>query len=118
MADTNDILGDEELDRMLGQLSSEVPAPSDALMSRILADAEELRPVPGSMVAREPEGFLGSFLALLGGWKGASGLMTAGIVGLWVGISPPTMLETTTSELWEILNPDLTGGWSDYRDFL
>ena len=57
-------------------------------------------------------------MGLIGGWKGAGGLLTAGIVGLWIGISPPTSLEYTTGDLWDVISPDVTDGWSDVGDLL
>ena len=103
---------------MLKMLGDEAPAPSDDLMSRILADAEDLRIVPGAAINQAPEGFIESILSLLGGWKGAGGLVTAGFIGVWIGVSPPTTLEATTSDLWQIVSPDLTADWSQYDDFL
>ncbi len=118
MAEKNDFISDDDLDRMLTRLGAEVPAPSDDLMARIMADAEALRPIPGALIAGEPEGFFESFLSLLGGWKGAGGLVSAGIIGLWIGVSPPSTLESTTTDLWDMISPDVTGGWSDFDDFL
>ena len=41
-------------------------------------------------------GFLRSFLDAIGGWPAASGIVTAGMVGVTVGVSPPTMLSDIT----------------------
>ena len=118
MTKKNDFLSDQELDAMLGELSQETPMPSDDLMARVLADAEDLRIVPGSVNPQANDGFIETILSFLGGWKGAGGLVTAGVIGIWIGVSPPTSLETTTTAIWDVVSPDLTIGWSDYDDFL
>ncbi len=118
MTDKNDFLSDRDLEAMLGKLEHNVPAPSDDLMARILADAEDLRVVPGAQVAPAPEGIIDTILSILGGWKGAGGLVTAGVIGIWIGVSPPSSIETTTADLWDLVSPDLTGGWSEFDDIL
>ena len=119
MAEKNEFLSDEELQGLFDQIAPEVPAASDELMARILTDAENFRPVPGASVTEVESGsFWNALFGALGGWKGAGGLVTAGLIGLWVGVSPPTALETTTSDILNALNPDLTGGWADYSDIL
>lgn len=117
MADQNDFMDDQELDQILAQMAKESPAPSDDLMARVLADAEELRPVPGARIESR-DSFLGSILSVLGGWAGAGGLVTAGVVGLWIGISPPTALDTATTTLWDSFSSDVTVGWADTGDLL
>ena len=118
MTDKDDFLGDQELERILAQLGQDAPEPTDDLMARILADAEESRVVPGARIDSVQDGLIDTIMSLLGGWKGAGGLVTAGLFGIWIGVSPPTLLETTTTDLWDIFSPDLTAGWSDYDDFL
>jgi hypothetical protein len=66
------------------------PEPSDALMARVLADAEALQPRP----ADPPRGggAWAEVWRLLGGWPAAAGLAAAGVAGLWIGAAPPEVL--------------------------
>ena len=110
---------DAEFDALMKDLAADAPAPSDDLMARILQDAEDLRPVPGALVeAQKAQSPWGALLGLIGGWAGAGGLVTAGIVGLWVGVSPPSLLEAPAASLWDVVSPDLTGDWSNFDDLL
>lgn len=75
------------------------PAPSEALMARVLADAEETLPRPAADTAADRtapsarpgprvtglRGLLGTF----GGWGGLGGLATAALAGLWFGYAGP-----------------------------
>lgn len=89
--------GDDNDDMMLDDLfqaaRSEMPAPSDDLMARIMGDADQ---VAEGWAQAEPApaagGWLRSLLDAVGGWPAASGIVTAGMVGLVVGISPPQTL--------------------------
>jgi hypothetical protein len=86
------------------------PAPSDALIARILADAEAAMPRgaegpvrPGPAPRR---GGLLSWLGAFGGWGGVGGLATATLAGLWfgyAGLSDPSSLAASVSAA-------LTGG--------
>lgn len=61
-----------------------VPAPSGALMARVLADAEAAMPRAAAAAGHRPRrlpGWLGAF----GGWGGLGGLATAAAAGLWFG---------------------------------
>ena len=86
---------DEMLDALLAEMRNQaVPAPSQSLMDRILADAEAEMPRPRAGTAiREPVpqggsgGWLGGLLSGLGGWGGLGGLATATVAGVWIGFS-------------------------------
>ena len=56
----------------------------DRVRARILTDAETVMP---ARVRRAPWAQLRE---LLGGWYGLGGVATAGLVGLWIGVAPPT----------------------------
>jgi len=115
MTDRPTQMSDADLDRLLAEMGRDVPEPSEALMARVLADAMEARPAPGGV---RKQGFLEGLLSAIGGWGGAGGLVTAGVVGLWVGIAPPSALETQAQAVWDIVSPDVTGGWADLGDTL
>ncbi|MCB2115096.1 MAG: dihydroorotate dehydrogenase [Rhodobacteraceae bacterium] len=77
---------ERELEGLFRAARALSPAPSGALMARVLADAEAARPRP----APDPTPVSGvaapSWIAqLLGGWRGLGGLATAGAAGLWIG---------------------------------
>lgn len=62
---------------------------SDALMARVLADAEGFRPV---MAPPRQPGIWERLADLVGGWQGMGGLVAATCVGVWIGLSPPDAL--------------------------
>ncbi len=72
---------------------AKAPIPSEALIARILADAEAERPLATEVQATKGWRFLGGFLADLGGWRAAAGMGFAGLIGLWVGYSTPAVLD-------------------------
>ncbi|MDG2257474.1 MAG: hypothetical protein P8L68_03160 [Paracoccaceae bacterium] len=76
----------------------DAPEFSAALMSRIIDDIDS---VADQREAPEPvakgKGLLGRILDGIGGWPAVSGMATAGIVGIVVGISPPEAISEFTS---------------------
>lgn len=91
MTDRKDETG---LDALFAAARDEAPMPSGDFMTRLQAQALAEMPQAGARVA-EP-GFFAQLREALGGWKGASGLAAASLVGLWLGISPPAAV----SEYW------------------
>jgi hypothetical protein len=73
------------------------PAPSDALLARVLADAMAAQ-VPVTVRVQRP-GWLAQLRDALGGWPAVGGLATAGVVGLAVGIAAPAGLGDLTAAL-------------------
>ena len=59
----------------------------EALMARVLADAQALQPV----APEAGQGWSG-WLALVGGLPALGGLVTATCVGFWIGVAPPEAL--------------------------
>ena len=108
---------DALLDQLLEEASSGTPEPSSEFMARVLDDALAGRPAPGGS-ANARRSWIGNILSGIGGIPGAGGLVTAGIVGLWIGVSPPEMLETNASGLWDWFGTDMTASWSSYGDIL
>ncbi|WP_457648212.1 hypothetical protein [Profundibacter sp.] len=72
--------------------------PSGDLIARVLADAgaQQMANVPAP--AAQP-GLFASLWAAIGGWPTAAGMVTATLVGVWIGISPPAPLEQITAEV-------------------
>lgn len=66
------------------------PQPSQALLARIMADAEaQAVQVP----ALSRPALFSSLWAAIGGWPAAAGLVTATLVGLWIGVYQPAGLD-------------------------
>lgn len=66
--------------------------PSDALMARVMADADA---VQEAFMAPPPEpapSFGVRFVTLIGGWPSLAGLATAGVAGVWIGLTQPDAL--------------------------
>lgn len=78
------------VDAMLAAAKAAPPAVPDALMARVLADADALQPRPAA-----PAVAPGLWIRLsdaFGGWQGMGGLVAATCAGIWIGWSPPTAL--------------------------
>lgn len=84
---------DMNLDDLLADAAH--PEPSDALMSRVLADALNEQPMP---TARQKPDRWGVF-ADLGGWFGVSGLAAATCAGFLIGFSPDLGIPNTLIEM-------------------
>lgn len=87
------------------------------LMAAVLADARRLQPgltvppVRASAVVRT------RLFDLLGGWRAMGGLAVATCAGLWIGISPPAMLQDAEAVLFGAMPADYTNdaagfGWT------
>jgi hypothetical protein len=72
-----------ELEAFFEAARTEAPALSDGLRDRIVADALAVAP------ARAPWWRFAQLREVIGGWYGLGGLVTAGLMGLWIGIAPP-----------------------------
>jgi hypothetical protein len=92
-------LDEAELEGLFAAARGSAPAPSEALMARILADADAAVPAPPPVAAprarhapRTRRGWLARALAGIGGWPAAAGLAAAAFTGLGLGIGAPEML--------------------------
>lgn len=92
---------DPELEAFFEAGRAEAPVPSETLISRILADADAAQPkVPVVAPSQPAFGSVWSSLwSEVGGWKTAVGLGFAGMVGVFLGYSDPTVTDTTASFL-------------------
>jgi hypothetical protein len=94
----------DDLDDMLAGLKARAPVPSEALMARVLSDAEALQPRPLPVPAARPAPRLGRFWAALagplGGFGALTGLATAAVAGLAIGLAAPTPADALTAALW------------------
>jgi hypothetical protein len=79
--------GDALIDALFVEARAEA-APGADLLARILDDAYRLQPVaPAPGPVRRGGGWFGDLADALGGWRGAGGLATATVAGLWIGLS-------------------------------
>lgn len=87
---------DLELDALFAQARGRTADPSPDFMERVLRDALAAQPTPGPVaVPMKRPSKLRQFLSAVGGWPAVAGLATAGVAGLWIGISPPAAVATT-----------------------
>ena len=110
------------LDRLLTEVSGTTAMPSDDLMARVLADAAVEQ---ANLLFRvhEPQGSLWSQIgAAIGGWPALGGLAAAGVAGLWIGIAPPSAVETFaadllgTNETVDVIGDGFTAIFEDAND--
>ena len=95
MTDKHDEFG---LDAYFDAVRKATRVPSGDLMARVLADAEAQQMANVPAPAAQP-GLFASLWAAIGGWPTAAGMVTATLVGIWIGISPPAPLEQITAEV-------------------
>lgn len=99
------------IDALLDDVARRPVAPIDsALMARLVEDSDRLVPRPEPMAgAIAVTGWRGAF-DLLGGWPAMGGLAAAGIVGLWIGVAPPELVNDAVAGLFGgTVAVDLTG---------
>ncbi len=86
-----------ELEALFASAASDAPDPSEALVHRIMADADTVSEgwATAAKVARP--GLVERFLSAVGGWPGIAGLATAGVAGLAIGIAAPGPVSTLSS---------------------
>lgn len=80
-----DMRDDDALEAMFQSARSSPPAVPAALMARVLADAQETQPVPAQGIWR-------TLWHSIGGSRGLGGLVTATLVGVWIGVAPPDQI--------------------------
>ncbi|MGV6802591.1 MAG: hypothetical protein ACWA49_00185 [Ruegeria sp.] len=88
---------DTELDLLFDEARRTRRGMPDHLAVRILEDAEYVRLKRLTPASRVRPAFLQSIVDGLGGWKGIGGLVTASVVGVWVGFSAPAFLPDPAS---------------------
>lgn len=103
------MMSDAMLDDFFAAARSEAPVPSEALLARILGDADEigaaheareadaLRPAARPRAARG--GLLAALAAAIGGWPAMASMGTAAVAGIWIGFADPASLASVTGLL-------------------
>lgn len=83
---------DHILERGFAQLRAQEIVPSEALLDRIMLDADQVLAAHGVVAApafAAPQGFATALLDAIGGWMSVGGLTVAAMAGLWIGVYPP-----------------------------
>lgn len=88
MTDPND----DMLDDLFAQARAVTPTPSQALVARVLADADAAQRAEPAPVTPQ-QGLLARMFDAIGGWPAVSGLAAATVAGIWVGVAPPASVE-------------------------
>lgn len=88
MTDQNNPTG-AEIDALLAELAAAEPEPGQALLNRMMADAEAVSAVQFAPVPKSRPSVWSEILAAIGGWGAVAGLSTATFAGVWLGIAPP-----------------------------
>ena len=104
-------LDDARLGAFFAAARAESPVPSEALMTRIMADAEaEMAARAGAARPglRRP-GLWAALVAAIGGWPALAGMVTAAVTGVWLGFAAPDSLNTLSGG---VLLPDAAVGAS------
>ena len=83
--------GIDPLDDLFDAARHTEVSPSDRLMARVLADAAQVQADRLPQKARPQR--TGWITDLFGGWPALSGVLAAGVTGLWVGVAPPAGVE-------------------------
>lgn len=113
MTDQTPQTQDAALEDLFQQTRATPPEVPAALMTKVLADAERLQPVRKGRIWHV-------LWQAWGGAAGAGGLITATLVGVWLGVAPPAAMPDFAGALvlsdWESdaseESPYLTGfGW-------
>lgn len=74
--------------------------PSDALMNRIMLDADSVLADTVPAAARPKQSIGAMLLDVIGGWPTFSGLAAATVAGLWIGVAPPDTLSDLSAGIW------------------
>lgn len=109
---------DRDLEASFAAARRHVPPASSDLMARVLADAEALQPAAPDISGPVRVKLFDRLVEACGGWPALGGLVTATMVGFWIGISPPSVIEEPTASLFEgadalaLYDVEFTGfGW-------
>jgi hypothetical protein len=75
-------------------------APSDALMDRIMLDADSVLAGSAPVITRRKQSLGAMLLDVIGGWPTFSGLAAATVAGFWIGVAPPVALSDLSAGIW------------------
>ena len=90
----------DELARVFAQARGAPVTVRETVMACVLTDAARVQPaVMATRAARRRRGAASWLRDLVGGWPALGGVMAAGLTGLWLGIAPPSGVESLTASL-------------------
>ncbi len=92
-----------DLEDLLDLAAGASPVPSEALLARVLADADAalaLRRATPAVVKVDGSGLFSRIAAALGGWPALAGLASATIVGIWFGYTQPAGIDGVAAGLF------------------
>lgn len=94
MTERRDIGSERDLDALFEAARAHSPAPSEAFLARVVADAaavDAARRQSAAQAAAQPGARRGlrDRLQAIGGWPALAGLATATVAGLWIGYAAP-----------------------------
>ena len=90
------------MDDLLAQAQANPPAPPDAMLARIMADAEAQldRTVPEANPTRRGIGAIWAAIAQIGGLPAVTGMASAAVAGIWIGLASPVAGEGLAQLVW------------------
>lgn len=116
------MIDDAELEAFFVAARDEVPKPSDALMARIMADADGEIATRAAATARPVRrarpGLIASVIGALGGWPAVAGMVTATLAGVWFGFAAPEEVNTLAGGLLWTDSTGATAASYDLEDFV
>jgi hypothetical protein len=74
--------------------------PSDALMNRIMLDADKVLARSAPVITHRKQSLGAMLLDVIGGWPTFSGLAAATVAGFWIGVAPPSSLSDLSAGIW------------------
>lgn len=116
-------LGDKDLDVLFAASRRSVPDPSPKFLAELEVAALHAFQPKVAQIARVT--VFEQLKDALGGWAGLSGLATAALAGVWIGLSPPDLFPdpltivselsgtTTTLDSWMTGDAD---AWQEFED--
>ncbi len=116
----NDILNDDELESLFSDAQKSQPViVSDVFLDRVMVQAQAELAVAPPIVSKSNISWLGLVRDAIGGWPAIGSLATAAVVGVWIGISPPSSLDGVVSlfgadtESFEFWTEDFADSWAE-----
>lgn len=91
---------DKILEAAFVQARMQDAVPSEALLDRIMLDADSVLADSTPVLERPRQGFGAVLLDAIGGWPSFSGLAAATVAGLWIGVAPPAAVTDLSAGLW------------------
>jgi len=110
-----------QLEAVFARMRGEDPVPSEALMDRIMLDADTVLSASSPQVtpkAVRPKPSIGArLLDAIGGWPSFGGLAAATVAGVWIGAASPDVLGGVSQAMWgetielPLFETDILAGW-------